>query len=441
MESINKFNTISLEEVNGTVKLPKKKSFWRYLLAYSGPGALVAVGYMDPGNWITDLKGGASFGYLLLSVVLVSSCIAMILQYMSAKLGIVTQMDLAQATRNFTGKKLSFVLWIIIELALMATDVAEVIGGAIAFNLLFGLPLLAGIIIEAADVFLLLALMNMGFRKVEAIVVCLILVIMAVFAYEVILSQPHLGALFGGFVPQKEVLHPHQLSLALGILGAIVMPHSLYLHSSIVQTRQYKRDDEESIAEALKYATWDSNIQLTIALVVNCLLLILGASMFFGKGAGINSFTAIYHALGNPQITGSIASPILGTLFALALLASGQNSTITGTLTGQIAMEGFIQLKVPIFWRRIITRLITVIPVVIIALIFGAKESVLDNLLVNSQIFLSLALPFSMIPLVLITSSKKIMGRFVNKPIIIILGSVFAILLTVLNVQLILSII
>ncbi|MCJ1996563.1 divalent metal cation transporter [Lactococcus piscium] len=433
-------NGPSLAEINGTVDIPKSNSFWKNIIAFSGPGALVAVGYMDPGNWITSIGGGAKYGYLLLSVVLISSLIAMLLQYMASKLGIVTGLDLAQATRQHTGKKLGFVLWVITEFAIMATDIAEVGGGAIALNLLFGLPIIWGVILTVFDVLLLLFLMKLGFRKIEAIVITLITVIMVVFIYEVAISNPALAELAKGFVPQKQILNRGQLTMALGIVGATVMPHNLYLHSSIAQSRNYNRQDEDDVARAVRFSTWDSNIQLTIAFIINTLLLVLGAAMFFGRGEGLGTFTSLYNALQDNKLAGAVASPLLSTLFAVALLASGQNSTITGTLSGQIVMEGFINLKIPTWARRLITRVISVIPVLIAAIYYHGSEGGLDDLMVKSQVFLSIALPVSMIPLVYFTSSEKIMGkRFKNKKIIAGLGWFAAISLTVLNIKLIID--
>lgn len=433
-------NGPSLEEINGTVIVPQTGNFWKNLVAFSGPGALVAVGYMDPGNWITSIGGGAKYGYLLLSVILISSLIAMLLQYMSAKLGIVTHMDLAQATRKYTGKKLGIALWIVTELAIMATDIAEVIGGAIALNLLFGIPLLIGVILTIFDVLLLLVLTRLGFRKIEAIVMTLILVILVVFLYEVMIAQPSIPDVFKGLIPQKQVLHPGELTMALGIVGATVMPHNLYLGSSISQSRKYDRTDDENIANALRFSTWDSNIQLSAAFFVNCLLLILGSAMFFGHGDELGTFSALYNALQDSTIAGAVASPLLSTLFAVALLASGQNSTITGTLTGQVVMEGFINMKIPTWARRIITRGLSVIPVLLCTIYFGANEQALDNLLIYSQVFLSLALPISMIPLVYFTSSEKIMGkRFKNTKLVAGLGWGCTIVLTLLNIELIIE--
>ncbi|MBP1906049.1 manganese transport protein [Paenibacillus turicensis] len=426
-------NGASLEEINNTVSLPKNAGFWKKLAAFSGPGALVAVGYMDPGNWITSIQGGSQFGYTLLSVILLSNLIAMLLQGMCAKLGIVTGMDLAQATRKATSKPIAIVLWILTELAIMATDIAEVIGGAIALQLLFHIPLLVGVLITTFDVLLLLLLTRVGFRKIEAIVATLIATIFIVFLYEVILSNPSMGPLLRGFIPSTEIAtNGHMLLLALGIIGATVMPHNLYLHSSIVQTRQFERNTEGK-REAVRFATIDSNIQLSIAFVINCLLLILGAALFFGTTSDLGRFTDLYNALSDNAIVGAIASPLLSTLFAVALLASGQNSTITGTLSGQIVMEGFIEMKMPTWLRRIITRLLAIVPVIICVIIYGGREDAVEKLLLYTQVFLSIQLPFAIIPLTIFTSSKKLMGEFANPAWMKYLAWTIAITLTILN--------
>lgn len=432
----------SLEEINATIAMPPKNaSFIRNLMRFSGPGALVAVGYMDPGNWITSIGGGAQFGYLLLSVILISSLIAMLLQYMAAKLGIVTGMDLAQATRAHASRRTGVLLWVVAELAIMATDIAEVIGSAIALHLLFGIPLLAGVFLTIFDVLLLLLLIKIGFRKIEAIVATLILTIVVVFVYEVWLAQPNMPQLLEGFIPSQQILHPAQLTMALGIVGATVMPHNLYLHSAIIQSRAVDRSDPEETKRAVRFATWDSNLQLTAAFMVNCLLLLLGAALFYGTTEDLSTFTALYNALQNPKVAGAIASPILSTLFAVALLASGQNSTITGTLTGQVVMEGFLRLKIPVWLRRLITRLLAVIPVVIATVAFGGDEHMLDQLMIYSQVFLCVALPISMFPLVYFTSSKKLMGPFANPRWVVWLGWAATAVLTILNVQLIVQIV
>ncbi|BAK21489.1 Nramp family divalent metal transporter [Melissococcus plutonius] len=431
-------NGPSLEEINNTVAVPKNAGFFKMLLAYSGPGALVAVGYMDPGNWITSIAGGAEHKYILLSVILFSSLIAMLLQSMAAKLGIVTGHDLAQATRAHTSKKLGFVLWIITELAIMATDIAEIIGGAVALELLFGFPLLLGVLITAFDVLLLLFLTKLGFRKIEVIVVSLITIVFFVFAYEVILANPNIKELFMGFIPNTKIAtNQSTLFLALGIVGATVMPHNLYLHSSISQARMFDRKNEQEIAKAIRFTIWDSNLQLFLAFIVNCLLLILGAALFYGKNSELGKFVDLYDALKNPSIVGKIASPFLSMLFAIALLASGQNSTITGTLSGQIVMEGFIHLKMPLWMRRVMTRLLAIIPVIICVIIYGNKESAVEDLLLYTQVFLSIALPISIIPLTIYTSDKKLMGRFVNPLWVSILAWIITIILTILNLFLV----
>ncbi|MDH0353147.1 Nramp family divalent metal transporter [Morganella sp. GD04133] len=436
---------LSLAEINNTVPVAGAKSgFLRKLFAFSGPGALVAVGYMDPGNWITSIQGGALYSYLLLSVILLSSLIAMLLQAMCAKLGIVTGQDLAQATRARVGPKLAALLWVTTELAIMATEIAEVIGSAVALNLLFGIPLMAGVLLTVLDVFLLLVLMKLGFRKIEAFVFVLILTIFLIFAYEVMLSDPDMSAVLRGFIPSEKIFtatlagQDSALLIGLGIVGATVMPHNLYLHSSIVQSRQYDRRSEAGLREAIRFATIDSNIQLGFSFIINCLLLVLGAALFFGNDpSDLGRFTQLYDALQNPGIVGGIASATLSTLFAVALLASGQNATITGTLTGQIVMEGFIHLRLPVWLRRVITRGLAVIPVIICIYLWGDREDVVESLLIYTQVFLSIALPFSMIPLLLMTSSKKIMGVFVNSRLTIILGTVSAVALVILNLQLI----
>jgi len=421
---------LSLEEVNNTVKIPGKSGFWRKLLAFAGPGSLVAVGYVDPGNWATSIAGGARFGYTLLSVILISNLIAMLLQALSAKLGIVTGKDLAQATRDATGKKTSVFLWILTELAIIATDLAEVIGSAIALNLLFGIPLLLGISITVLDVLLLLLLQKKGFRWIESIVIVLMATIFIIFLFEVIISKPEVSALLGGYVPKYEIVaNPQMLFIALGILGATVMPHNLYLHSSIVQTRQYKRT-EAGRKEALKFSFIDSNLSLFFAFLINSAILILGAAAFHGTGLNVTEIEAAYELL-SPTLGVSIA----GTLFAVALLASGQNSTITGTLTGQIVMEGFVRLRIAPWLRRLITRLLAVIPAFVVTAIAGAKGT--GELLIWSQVVLSLQLPFAIIPLVIFTSDKRKMGTFANRTWIKVLAWICTAVIVALNVFLV----
>ncbi|WP_312112869.1 Nramp family divalent metal transporter [Brevibacillus reuszeri] len=423
-------SNVSLEEVNNSISIPSKGKFWRKFFAFAGPGSLVAVGYVDPGNWATSIAGGARFGYTLLSVILISNLIAMLLQSLAAKLGIVTGRDLAQATRDAVGKKTAITLWILTELAIVATDLAEVIGSAIALNLLFGIPLLLGILITTLDVLLLLLLQKKGFRIIESIIIVLMATIFVVFAFEVIVSKPELSALFGGYVPKMEIVtNPEMLFISLGILGATVMPHNLYLHSSIVQTRQYART-KEGRKEAIKFSVLDSNLSLTLAFLINSAILILGAAAFHGTGLDVSEIEAAYELL-SPTVGVGIAS----TLFAVALLASGQNSTITGTLTGQIVMEGFVRLRVAPWLRRLITRLIAVVPAFIVTWIAGAKGT--GELLLWSQVVLSLQLPFAVIPLVLFTSDKKKMGEFANRTWVKVLSWLSTIVILALNVFLV----
>ncbi len=447
-------NGPSLEEINGTVEVPKGKGFLKTLFMYSGPGALVAVGYMDPGNWSTSITGGQNFQYMLISVILMSSLIAMLLQYMAAKLGIVSQMDLAQATRARTGKALGIILWILTELAIMATDIAEVIGAAIALYLLFHIPLVIAVFLTVFDVLLLLLLTKIGFRKIEAIVVCLILVILVVFLYQVALSNPDWGGVFKGFIPTGETFASSPsiggmtpISGALGIIGATVMPHNLYLHSAVSQTRKIDHDDEEDVARTVRFSTWDSNIQLSIAFVVNSLLLIMGVAVFKSGAVKDPSFFGLFQALSdssalsNGVLIAVAKSGILSILFAVALLASGQNSTITGTLTGQVIMEGFVHMKMPLWARRLVTRLISVIPVLICVSMTSNESAIkqheaINTLMNNSQVFLAFALPFSMLPLLMLTNSDVEMhSRFKNALWVKILGWISVIALTFLNMK------
>ncbi|MCM3055533.1 MULTISPECIES: Nramp family divalent metal transporter [Bacillaceae] len=427
---IQKSSHISLEEVNNSVRVPEHAGFWKKFFAFAGPGSLVAVGYVDPGNWATSIAGGARFGYTLLFVILIANLAAMLLQSLAAKLGIVTGRDLAQATREATSAKTAIILWLLTELAIIATDLAEVIGSAIALNLLFKIPLLIGIVITTLDVILLLLLQKKGFRIIESIVIVLMITILGVFAFEVVVSHPNVSALFGGYLPKAEIVtNPDMLFISLGILGATVMPHNLYLHSSIVQTRQYKRTTEGK-REALKFSVLDSTFSLTIAFFINSAILILGTAAFYGTGLNVSEIEAAYELL-SPTLGIGIAS----TLFAVALLASGQNSTITGTLTGQIVMEGFIHLRISPWLRRLITRLIAVIPAFIVTWVAGEKGT--GDLLLWSQVILSLQLPFAIVPLVLFTSNKEKMGEFVNSKWVTILAWIVTVIIIVLNIFLV----
>lgn len=440
-QSVDQEHQKSLDEINNTIDFDYKSNASQKLLAFLGPGLLVAVGYMDPGNWITSMQGGAQFGYTLLFVILISSLAAMLLQSMTVRLGIATGRDLAQMTRHFLSKPIAIIFWIIAELAIIATDIAEVIGSAISLNLLFNIPLIVGALITVCDVFLLLFIMKFGFRKIEAIVGTLIFTVLAIFTFEVYISSPNVLNLLNGFVPHTEIItNKGILYIALGIVGATIMPHNLYLHSSIVQSRKYDRNNNEDKAQAIKYATIDSNIQLSIAFVVNCLLLTLGAALFFGTNTDeLGGFYDLYHALKTQPLLGATLGGIMSTLFAVALLASGQNSTITGTLAGQIVMEGFLRLRIPNWLRRLITRSLAVIPVIICLIIFNGNAEKIEQLLVFSQVFLSIALPFTLIPLQLATSNKKLMGPFINKTWITIISWSLIIILSILNVYLIIQ--
>ncbi len=430
-----KSSTKSLEEVHRSIPIPKTFSFFRKLLAFSGPGYLVAVGYMDPGNWATDLAGGSQFGYTLLFVILMSNLFAILLQHLSAKFGIVTGRDLAQACRDYFPRPVSFILWIMAEIMITACDLAEVIGSAIALNLLFHIPLLIGVLITAADVLVLLMLQQRSFRYLEALVIGLISTITLAFGVELFLSQPQMVPLLKGFIPTSEIFtNKDMLYIGLGILGATVMPHNLYLHSAVVQTRNYE-ETPKGKQEAIKFLTIDSTVALMLAFFVNAAILIVSSAVFFTNG---------YHEIAEIQDAYRLLAPLLGTgiaslLFALALLASGQNSTITGTLAGQIIMEGFLNLRIKPWLRRIITRLLAIVPAVIIIALYG--NSGLAKLLVLSQVILSLQLPFAVLPLVFFTGRKRLMGDFVNPPLIKLLALSVGLFITGLNVWLIYNII
>lgn len=405
-------------------------TWFRKLVAFAGPGYLVAVGYMDPGNWATDLAGGSRFGYALLSVILLSNLMAVLLQGLASKLGIVTGRDLAQACRDHYSHRTGLVLWILCELAIAACDLAEVIGTAIALNLLFGISLPVGIAITAFDVMIVLFLQNRGFRLLEALVIALIAVVGGCFVFELFISRPDLGEVARGFVPTADIVrNPEMLYIAIGILGATVMPHNLYLHSSIVQTRKYA-ENAEGKREAVRFAFLDSTIALTFALFINAAILIVAAATF--------------HRTGNTQVAEiqdayQLLTPLLGVggasaVFALALLASGQNSTLTGTLAGQIVMEGFLDLRIRPWLRRLITRAIAIVPAAIVAVLYG--ESGTAKLLVFSQVVLSLQLSFAVFPLVQFTSDRVKMGEFANSMPLKVAAYVVAALIASLNVWL-----
>jgi manganese transport protein len=417
----------TLPEAYRSLKIPKNVSWFRKFLAFAGPGYLVAVGYMDPGNWATDLAGGSMFGYTLLSVILLSNLMAILLQALAGKLGIVTGRDLAQACRDHYSKPVNFGLWVLCELAIAACDLAEVIGTAIALNLLLGLPLLYGIVITVADVLVILLLQNKGFRYIEALVITLIGTVGLCFLAEIILSKPSVSGVLNGFVPRAEIVrNPEMLYIAIGILGATVMPHNLYLHSSIVQTRRF----EQTVSgkrQAIRYATADSTVALFFALFINAAILIVSAAAFHASGMyGVAEIGDAYRLLA-PILGSAIAS----VLFGVALLAAGQNSTLTGTMAGQIVMEGFLNLRLPAWLRRLITRLIAIVPAAIVTAIAG--ESGTAELLILSQVILSLQLSFAVIPLVQFTSDKRKMGVFANPAWLKLLAWAVAIVIAGLN--------
>ncbi|OWJ61996.1 divalent metal cation transporter [Inquilinus limosus] len=398
----------SLPEVHRSIAVPGGTGWLRKLFAFVGPGYLVAVGYMDPGNWATDLAGGSAFGYTLLSVILLSNVMAILLQALSAKLGIVTGRDLAQACRDHYPKPVAVSLWFLCEVAIVACDLAEVIGTAIALQLLFGIPLLWGVVLTALDVMVVLYLQHRGFRHLEAFIIGLMLIIGGCFLVELILAQPAIAEIARGFIPSPEIVtNPAMLYIAIGIIGATVMPHNLYLHSSIVQTRAFERT-EPGRREAIRFATIDSTVALMFALFINAAILILAAATFHTAGrTDVAEIQDAYQLL-TPMLGVGIAS----TLFAVALLASGQNSTLTATLAGQIVMEGFLSIRLKPWLRRLITRGIAIVPTVIVTAMYG--ESGTAQLLVLSQVVLSLQLPFAVVPLVAFTSDKAKMGAFAN---------------------------
>jgi manganese transport protein len=427
----------SLPEANASVVLPgARASVWRKLFAFGGPGYLVAVGYMDPGNWATDLAGGSRFGYTLLSVILLSNLMAMLLQALAVRLGIITGRDLAQACREHYSRRTGLVLWVMCEIAIVACDLAEVIGSAIALQLLFGIPLVWGVCLTVADVLLLLTLQRNGFRRLEAIVITLILTIGVCFAVQLLLAQPDLAAIARGLVPSPGAManNPEMLFIAVGIVGATVMPHNLYLHSSIVQTRRIGPGEEER-RSAVRYATIDSTVALTFAFFINAAILILAASVFHAGGHRDVVDIRQAHELLAPLLGGSMAA----TLFAVALLAAGQNSTLTGTLAGQIVMEGFLNLRMRPWLRRLLTRSLAIVPCLVVIAIYGDSGAV--GLLVASQVILSLQLPFAVVPLIVFTSDRNKMGAFANRLSIKIVAWSVAVLIITLNLAMLLTLV
>lgn len=418
----------SLPEIHRSLPVPVTRDVFKKLMAFAGPGFLIAVGYMDPGNWATDLAGGSRFNYSLLSIIMISNLLAVLLQALAIKLGVATGRDLAQACREHFSRPVSFGLWILAEIAIAACDLAEVIGSAIALNLLFHIPLLLGVCLTALDVLMILFLQQKGYRFLEAFVVSLIAVIGVCFGLEIAFSHPSgAGLLSSFFVPSMQIVRdPGMLYIAIGILGATVMPHNLYLHSAIVQTRKYEQTPEGK-REAIRYSTIDSTVALTFALFVNAAILIVSAATFYRTG---------HHQVAEIQDAFKLLTPLLGvtgasTVFALALLASGQNSTLTGTLAGQVVMEGFLSIRLRPWLRRLITRGLAIIPAIIVTALWGARGTA--DLLILSQVVLSMQLSFAVFPLVMFTSDKRKMGEFVNAPWLKHLSWITAIFIAILN--------
>jgi manganese transport protein len=426
--------TPPLSEIFSTVPVPRGGSWYRRLFAFIGPGYLVAVGYMDPGNWATSLSGGASFGYALLTIALLSNLMAILLQALCVRLAIGSGRDLSQACRDSYSRPTSYFLWFMAEIAICATDLAEVIGTAVGLKLLFGIPIEIGVLITAFDVFLILYLQKMGFRYVEALIITLLGIIAVCFGFQIILADPDWGAVFTGFIPTTEIVtNPNMLYLAMGILGATVMPHNLYLHSAIVQSRQIGDTIPEK-REAIKWATIDSTLALMFALVINASILILAAASFHGTTHQEVTELSDIHSLLEPLL-GSAIAPMA---FGIALLCCGLNSTVTATLAGQAVMEGFIQIRLTPWLRRLITRAIAIIPAAAIAVAYG--ESGVTKLLILSQVVLSLQLPFAVIPLVLFTASRQKMGALRVPRWMTIIATIMAILLIGLNIKMLMDI-
>jgi manganese transport protein len=425
----------SLPDVFSSVHLVRSRSFWRRALGFLGPGFLISVGYMDPGNWATDIAGGSRYGYTLLFVIMLSNLMAILLQSLALKLGIASERDLAQACRESYSRPTAFALWIFAEVAIAACDLAEVIGSAIALQLLFHIPLVIGVILTGADVLLLLLLQNKGFRYLEALVITLIATIMVLFGIQVVLSHPEWGLIAHNLLlptSTQMITDPGMLYIAIGILGATVMPHNLYLHSAIVQTRDYARTAEGK-REAIRFANLDSATALMVALFVNAAILVVAAAVFHRSG---------HFEIAEIEDAYKLLSPMLGvvgasTLFAVALLASGQNSTITGTLAGQVVMEGFIDIRLKPWMRRLITRTLAIVPTVIITILYGARGT--GKLIILSQVILSLQLSFAVFPLVAFTSDRRKMGEFVNGAWLKHLSYAVAVLIAGLNIWLLIQ--
>ncbi|AYJ41508.1 Nramp family divalent metal transporter [Lactiplantibacillus pentosus] len=432
----------SLEEINQSVAVPDvhQTAFWRKFLAYSGPGALVAVGYMDPGNWLTSLAGGGQYQYRLLTVLALAIIVAMFMQALAIKLGVVARQDLAQAIAAKLPRPIRYALWILNEVAMMATDMTGVIGTAIALKLLFGLPLLAGILLTIADVLVVLLFLRFGIRRVEFLVLAAIISVGIIFGLEVGRAHVQVGQVMLGLVPNSLIIKNHTaLVLSLGILGATIMPHNLYLHSSLAQSRRYDYHDPLQVNEALRFANWDSTVHLIAAFLINALLLVLGGTLFFGHTTALASLQAVFNGLKNPAIVGALASPFMSWLFALALLITGLISSITSTLAGQIVMEGYLHIRLPLWQRRLLTRAVTLIPILIIGFMVGFSDAAFENLIIYAQVALSVALPFTLLPLVALTNNRQLMGSHVNRPAVTWLGYGLAGIITILNVYLVYS--
>jgi manganese transport protein len=425
--------TPSLPEVHRSIPVAHHGKYWRRLLAFTGPGYLVAVGYMDPGNWATDIAGGAMYNYQLLSVVLISNFLAIFLQALAAKLGLVTGRDLAQACRDAYPRPVAIGLWLSAEVAIVACDIAEVLGAAIALNLLFHLPLVWGVVLTAADVLLVLALQHRGFRMIEALVITLIVTMMVIFGIEIAFARPEWSGVLAGFVPAAAVVRdPKELYIALGILGATVMPHNLYLHSSIIQTRRHGRSVAD-LKDSIRHAYTDSTVALMLALLVNAAILVVAAATFFRSGHHEVAAIQDAYKLMTPLLGVAIATPF----FAIALLASGQNSTLTGTLAGQVVLEGFTNFRLPPWARRLVSRSLAIVPSIIAVGWYGEKG--MAGLIIFSQVVLSAQLSFAIVPLLQFTNDKTKMGPFANGWLTKWTGWVIAVLVAGLNCYLIVT--
>jgi len=424
----------SLPEVHSSVAIPEAGSAWRKMVGFAGPAMLVCVGYMDPGNWATDIEGGARFGYQLIWVLLLSNMMAVVLQTLAARLGLVTGRDLAQACRDFYSRRVALTLWVLCEVAIMACDLAEVLGSAIAMNLLFGIPLIVGVLITAFDVLLLLVLQNFGIRKVEAVILSLVGTIGFCYVVEIAVAHPDWGGIGRALI--RPTLSGESLYVAIGIIGATVMPHNLYLHSALVQTRRVIRS-AGGIRQAIRYNLLDTIISLNLAFFVNAAILVMSAAVFFRNGRVVTELGQAYETLTpllQTTVGHTLATAMASTLFGVALLCSGQSSTITGTMAGQIVMEGFVQLRLPPWLRRLITRLLAILPAV--AFIAWKGNTGSYQLLILSQVVLSLQLPFAIVPLIQFTSNRKLMGEFVSGPGLRLLAWICAIIIISLNLWL-----